>query len=74
LRRGSFISILQSSGYTLNLTTGIVTFSAAPGSGVAVSADYEFDVPVRFDTDKLAARADGPNIYVWDSIPIVETR
>lgn len=67
-------SVLQSSGYTLNLTTGIVTFSVAPANGVAVSADYEFDVPVRFDTDKLAARAEGPNIYVWDSIPIVETR
>jgi uncharacterized protein (TIGR02217 family) len=67
-------AVLQGAGYTVDLTTGIVTFTTAPASGVAVSADYEFDVPVRFDTDVLAARADGPGIYVWDAIPIVEIR
>jgi uncharacterized protein (TIGR02217 family) len=67
-------SVLQSSGYSLDTTTGIVTFTTAPGSGVAVSADFEFDVPARFDTDALSARADGPGVYVWDSIPIVEIR
>lgn len=66
--------VLQSSGYTLDLTTGVVTFSTPPANGVAVSADYEFDVPVRFDTDVLAVRADGPGLFVWDAIPIVELR
>ena len=67
-------SVLQASGYTLDLTTGIITFATAPGSGVAVSADFDFDVPARFDTDQLSVRADGPQIFVWDSIPIVELR
>jgi len=67
-------SILQSSGYTLDLTTGIVTFAVAPTVGVVVSADCEFDVPVRFDTDAIAVRADGPGIFVWDSIPVTELR
>lgn len=67
-------SVLQGAGYTVDLTTGIVTFSVAPGAGVAVTADYDFDVPVRFDTDMLAVRIDGPAQYMWDSIPIVETR
>ncbi len=67
-------SILQSSGFTVDHTTGIVTFTVAPGAGVVVSADYDFDVPVRFDTDALAVRIDGPAQYLWDSIPIVETR
>lgn len=67
-------SILQSSGFTIDHATGIVTFSAAPGAGVNVSADFDFDVPVRFDTDVLAVRADGPGIFVWDTIPIVEIR
>lgn len=65
---------LQSSGFTVDTTTGIVTFSTAPGSGVIVSSDFEFDVPVRFDTDVLSVRADAPGVFVWDSIPIVETR
>jgi uncharacterized protein (TIGR02217 family) len=67
-------SVLQGAGYTVDLTTGIVNFTVAPGAGVAVTADYDFDVPVRFDTDMLAVRIDGPAQYMWDSIPIVETR
>jgi len=67
-------SILQSSGYTLDLATGIVTFAVAPTAGVVVSADFEFDVPVRFDTDAIAVRADGPGFFVWDAVPIVELR
>lgn len=67
-------SILQSSGYTLDLTTGIVTFGMAPALGIVVSADCEFDVPVRFDTDSIAVRADGPGFFVWDAVPIVEIR
>lgn len=37
--------------YTLNSTTGVVTFGVAPAS--AVTWTGEFDVPVRFDIDKL---------------------
>ena len=66
--------VLQGSGYSVDLTTGIVTFSSAPGNTVVVSADFDFDVPGRFDTDTLAVRTDGPGIYVWDAIPVVEIR
>lgn len=67
-------SVLQSTGFAVDHTTGIITFTAAPGAGVIVSADFDFDVPVRFDTDALLVRADGPGIFVWDAIPIVEIR
>ena len=67
-------SVLQVSGYTLDLTTGIVTFTVAPTAGTVISADCEFDVPVRFDTDSIAVRADGPGYFVWDAVPIVELR
>lgn len=33
--------------------TGIVTFDAAPASGVTLTSGYVFDVPVRFDADRL---------------------
>jgi len=42
--------VLQGSGYTVDYTTGIVTFTSAPGDGVAISVSGTFDVPVRFDT------------------------
>ncbi len=67
-------AVLQTSGFTINTTTGVVTFSTAPASGVVVSSDFEFDVPVRFDTDQISVRADGPGIFTWDSVPIVEIR
>ena len=67
-------SILQSSGFTIDHTTGMVTFSSAPANGVLVNADFDFDVPVRFDADQLAVRIDGPGQYLWDTIPIVEIR
>ena len=57
------------SGWSVSGTTGIVTFDVAPASG-AITASFEFDVPVRFDTDRLDIElssfdaADAPNIPV----------
>jgi len=39
--------------FSVDTTTGIVTFSVAPGVGETVTAGCEFDVPCRFDTDEL---------------------
>jgi hypothetical protein len=36
-----------------NVRTGVVAFTAAPGPGIAITAGFEIDVPVRFDTDTL---------------------
>lgn len=43
------------SAYTINYNTGLITFAGGniPGMGLIVSASAEFDVPVRFDIDKL---------------------
>ncbi len=67
--------VLQSVGaYALALDTGVVTFVAAPANGAAVTADFEFDVPVRFDTDRLAASIDAYGSHSWNDIPLVELR
>jgi uncharacterized protein (TIGR02217 family) len=67
-------SILQSSGYSLDTSTGKVTFTTAPTSGVVITADFEFDVPVRFDTDRLSATLDTYGSNSWNDIPLVEIR
>lgn len=68
-------SVLQSgSAYSVNTTTGVVTFVSAPANGVLVTADFEFDIPVRFDTDRLAATLDSYGSYSWNDIPLVEVR
>ena len=46
-------TVEQMSGWMLDTTTGVVTFTTAPGNGVIVRAGFEFDVPVRFDADML---------------------
>lgn len=66
--------VLQNSGYTLDTTSGQVTFTTAPGNSVAVTADFQFDVPVRFDTDRLASTLDSYSTYSWHDIPLVEIR
>lgn len=41
--------------YTVDATTGMVTFAAGhvPAPGALIEAGYEFDVPVRFDIDRI---------------------
>lgn len=42
------------SGWSVDHLTGVVSFLAPPAAGVAVSAGFLFDVPVRFDEQSLA--------------------
>ena len=62
------------SGWTVDNLTGLVTFAAAPGSGVVVTAGFEFDVPVRFDADKLTVSIDAFNHGSIPTISIKEIR
>lgn len=66
--------VLQTSGYTLNAANGMVSFAAAPANGSAITADYEFDVPVRFDVDRLAATLDAYGVHSWQDIALIEVR
>ncbi|MDH3660442.1 MAG: DUF2460 domain-containing protein [Alphaproteobacteria bacterium] len=67
-------SVEQLSGWSVDVTTGIVTFTSAPAQDVEVSADFEFDVPVRFDTDHMAVTIETYKLHRWQQIPIVELR
>ncbi len=60
--------------YTIDYTTGIVTFNSAPMNSHAVTAGFEFDVPVRFDTDSFDIDIQGFKHGAAPDIPIVEIR
>ena len=64
----------QLSGWTLDATTGVITFTTAPASGVAIRAGFEFDVPVRFDSDTLDVTLDFERLGSISSIPLLELR
>ena len=66
--------VTQITGWTVNTTTGVVTFAAAPALGVAITAGFEFDVPVRFDTDTLDVTLDFERLGSITSIPLIEVR
>lgn len=62
--------------FAVDASTGIVTFLSGhiPASGESVTAGFEFDVPVRFDTDKLEINLSGFTSGAIPNIPIVEVR
>ncbi|MEP0320603.1 DUF2460 domain-containing protein [Bauldia litoralis] len=62
--------------WTCDLTTGIVTFApeSAPAVDAAVTAGFAFDVPVRFDTDRLDINLTSFAAGDIPAIPLVEIR
>mgnify|MGYP005840795123 CR=1 FL=1 len=54
--------------------TGEVVLESPPAPGVSVTAGFEFDVPVRFDTDRIVASLTALEAGEIPSIPVVEVR
>jgi uncharacterized protein (TIGR02217 family) len=72
------VTVLESGGavtHSVDYTTGIVTIASSPDPAVLTWAG-EFDVPMRFDVDKLEGRIVARNaaglLHEWSQIPIVE--
>lgn len=65
---------LSASAYSVNVSTGVVSLNSAPDAAVVVTADFEFDIPARFDTDRLSTTLDSYGSHSWNDIPIVEIR
>jgi uncharacterized protein (TIGR02217 family) len=58
----------------VDASTGIVTFDAPPMEGAEVAASFEFDVPVRFDSDRLDVELSSFDAAEVPSIPLIEVR
>lgn len=58
--------------YSIDLATGIITLNTPAADGKAVTASFEFDVPVRFDSDKLELNIAIFNASAIESITLVE--
>ncbi len=69
----SAVALVDTSDYTIDKNTGIVTLSNAIKATTAhnIIGYCQFDVPARFDTDTLNAGVNGNELFVWDSIPVV---
>lgn len=60
--------------YTVDPARGVVTLATAPGAGAEVRAGFEFDVPVRFDTDLIQVSVASFQAGEVPRVPVVEIR
>jgi uncharacterized protein (TIGR02217 family) len=68
-----FDDVLQTGGWSLT-AGGIIHFATAPAAAVVVSAVGEYDVPVRFDTDKFDLNLTWIQAGAVPSLSVVELR
>lgn len=69
-----FVDGVEDTGATVDSTTGVITFLSAPIASAVISASGEFDVPVRFALDRMAASVEWENAAAIPNIPIIELR
>lgn len=62
----------ETTDYTIDLTTGIVTFLSAVTDTHDIEVECEFDVPVRFDVDKIDVTLELYNKGAIPNLPIIE--
>lgn len=70
--------VVRSEGmdFEVDASTGMVTLAIAetPASGAIITAGYAFDVPVRFDADRLDINLQGFRHGAIPNIPVIEVR
>jgi len=70
------VEAADGTAFVCDPTTGIVTFLSGhiPPPGAAVTAGFQFDVPVRFDTDYLEADLSAFTAGAIPKIPLIEVK
>lgn len=72
--------VVTPSGWTLDTTTGVLTFGSPPADGAVIAVQCEYDMAVRFDTDhlqgifKAVRMSDGEVVFEIAGLPIVEDK
>ena len=60
--------------YEVDTATGVITFAHPPNADREITAGFEFDVPVRFDTDHIQTSAASFKAGDVPNVPVVEVR
>jgi uncharacterized protein (TIGR02217 family) len=68
------VNAVPTLGFSLNEQTGVITFNAGnmPAAGAVVTAGFEFDVPVRFDSDEITVNLRHFEAGEIPDIPLLE--
>jgi uncharacterized protein (TIGR02217 family) len=65
---------VEGNDFSVDPERGEITFEVAPGLGDQVSAGFEFDVPVRFDTDQIMTSMSSFQAGEVPDVPVIEVR
>lgn len=65
---------LGASGFVVDVETGEVTLAVAAAAGAVVTAGFEFDVPVRFDADRIEVTLESFDAGRMAAVPLIEVR
>jgi len=68
------VPMVEGVDFSVDYLTGIVTFNHPPDLQGEVTAGYEFDVPVRFDTEAIVTSMASFQAGEVPNIPVVEVR
>lgn len=60
--------------YEVDVTTGMIRFAHPPDPQMQIFAGYEFDVPVRFDTDRILTSVASFQAGQVPNVPVIEVR
>ena len=60
--------------FSVDVNSGLVTFVTPPDIDAQVSAGFEFDVPVRFDTDRIITSVASFQAGEVPDVPVIEVR
>lgn len=60
--------------FEVDTSTGVITFTVPPVAGATLTPGYEFDVPVRFDTDRIDVSVASFSAGEVPSVPVIEVR
>jgi uncharacterized protein (TIGR02217 family) len=64
--------LIETKDYSLDYTSGLISFTHPPRLNAQITAGYIFDVPVRFDADFLEINLAGFDAGIIPKIPIIE--
>jgi len=60
--------------YDVDAITGMIEFDIPPAEGLDITAGFEFDVPVRFDTPQIRISLASFNAGEVPDVPVIEVR
>ena len=66
--------LVEGDHFEVDTASGIVTFHSAPETGAEVTAGFEFDVPVRFDSDVIQTSVASFQAGEIPDVPVVEIK